>query len=821
MALHLPTTVIVLALGVGFLFAEQFQLNVEFRRQAHTFTLAGVPLVIGVLVLPPVAFVTTRVVASLLAFVWQRVSVDKMAYNAAAYAFEAAAGAALVHVLYTPERGLDSGTAIVLIALMAGVDQVMAGLVMIMIRVHDGPLSRADAIGVLAPALVLSVTSTMFAFALIILVEHGSLGAAVAVLLVATFASGYRTYAAAHQRHQSLAMVHEFVTGGVGAQSLESLAQELLSRIRRLLRASTVQVMITETDTSDEVPPGTGSALTLAVGEQDTLDVSYQEFDQDDWVVMRILSQQEPLLAARTSKDLDVRQWLDGHGFRDAMMMALPDSGGMRGTLRVTDRLGETATFTAGDLTLLQTLTGHLAVALRSAHLVQQLGYDATHDALTGLANRRGLYTDGQARLTKAAGERRALLLLDLDKFKEVNDSLGHHAGDQLLVEIASRLRGQLRDVDLLARLGGDEFAVLLEDVGPEEASSVAEDLRAKLAEPFTPMVGPSALGSLTLHSTVSIGIARFPDDGLDLSALLRKADIAMYKAKVSGTGHHLYSDIDNADGAVRLRTVDELQAAITHGQFVLHYQPKVDLATGAVQAVEALVRWEHPTRGLLYPGAFIDLVEVSGLMRAMSRIVLGMALDQAQIWQDRGTKLSIAVNLSASSLVDDALPDEVFTMLAVRGVPPAALRLEITEDFLMADRERARKILTRLRSGGVQISIDDYGTGYSSLSYLRDLPVDELKLDQSFVLPMTDDVRAAALVASSIALAHSLGLRMVAEGVETESAYAELVRLGCDQAQGYFISEPLPAAKLDDWLADRCATDHPTSGGSRLSSVV
>ena len=821
LTLDLPVAVVALALGALFFFAEQFLLNVEFRREAHTFTLAGIPLLIGVLVVSPQIFVLTRLVASVLAFVWQRVSADKMAYNSAAYAFEAAADAMLVHLLLRPAHSLDLPAAVTLIAVLAVVDQLISALVLVMIRVHNGPLSRADAFEVLVPAVVLSVTSTMFAFSMIILFEQGILGAAVAAMLLVIFAAGYRAYANARNRHLSLTLVHEFVTGSVGAQSLETLAEELLSRIRRLLRASTVQLMISDDDRGQGLPSEIGSALTLALGEQDSLDVSHHAFDPQDWVVLRTLAQQEPLLAARTTKDPAVRHWLEEHGFRDAMMVALPDSSGMRGTLRVNDRLGETATFTEEDLTLLQTLTGHLAVALRSARLMQKLGYDATHDPLTGLANRRGLYTDGQARLTKAPGQRRALLLLDLDKFKEVNDSLGHHAGDQLLVEVGARLRGQLRGGDLLARLGGDEFAVLLEDAGLDEATSVAKDLRARLAEPFTPPAGPSALGSLALHSTVSIGIARFPDDGPDLSALLRKADIAMYKAKISGAGHHVYNDIDNADGAARLRTVDELQAAITNGQFILHYQPKVDLATGGVHAVEALVRWEHPTRGLLYPEAFLDLVEVSGLMRAITRLVLEIALDQAATWQGQGKQLTIAVNLSASSLVDAALPEEVFAMLAARGVPPAALQLEITEDFLMADRERARKILTRLRNGGVQISIDDYGTGYSSLSYLRDLPVDELKLDQSFVIPMTGDGHAAALVASSIALAHSLGLRMVAEGVETEVAYTELTRLGCDQAQGFFISRPMPAIQLDHWLRNRPAIDQTTHIPPRLSSVA
>jgi len=819
-ALPLPVGVVAVALGAGFFIAEQFLLNVEFRRQAHTFTLAGIPLLIGVLVVSPVVFVLTRLVASVLALVWQRVSVDKMAYNSAAYAFEAAADATLVHLLLRPTSGLDLRTAVTLIALLAAVDQLIGALVLVMIRVHNGPLSRTDVVEVLAPAFVLSVTSSMFALSMIILFESGTLGAVVAAVLLVIFAAGYRAYAGTRHRHESLTLVHEFVTGGVGAQSLETLAEELLSRIRRLLRASTVQVMLIDSD-GDRLPSQVGPALTLAVDEEDSLHVSNGDFDTQDWVVVRTLTQHEPLLAGRTTKDPGVRQWLAGHGFRDAMMVALPDSSGVRGTLRVTDRLGETSTFTAEDLTMLQTLTGHLAVALRSIRLVQKLGHDAAHDSLTGLANRRGLYTDGQARLAETPGRRRALLLLDLDKFKEVNDSLGHHAGDQLLVEVGARLRGQLRSGDLLARLGGDEFAILLEDAGYEEAASVAEILRATLVEPFTTLAGSSAAGRVRLHSTVSIGIARFPDDGPDLSSLLRKADIAMYKAKISGEGYHVYSDSDHAGGAVRLRTVDELQAAITSDQFVLHFQPKVDLDTGDVNSVEALVRWDHPTRGLLYPSAFLNLVEVSGLMRAMTRLVLEMAIDQAALWQGQGRPLTIAVNLSASSLVDGGLPDEVFAMLAARGVGPSALQLEITEEFLMADRERARNILTRLRDGGVQISIDDYGTGYSSLSYLRELPIDELKLDQSFILPMADDDRAAALVASTIALAHSLGLRMVAEGVETEIAYTNLKRLGCDQAQGYFMSRPVPAGELDDWLRNRRAVNEPPHSPPRLSSVA
>jgi len=440
----------------------------------------------------------------------------------------------------------------------------------------------------------------------------------------------------------------------------------------------------------------------------------------------------------------------------------------------------------------------------------------ATTDDLTGLPNRRALYAEGHVLLTDPRRRRQALLMMDLNKFKDVNDSLGHHAGDLLLIQVGTRLSEHLRDDDVLARLGGDEFAILLQDAGADEATEVAAKLHAALAQPFT-------LEDTRLHSSISIGISLFPDDGADLSALLRKADIAMYRAKASDLGHCFYDSANDssASATTRLQTVEELRTALTSDQLVLHYQPKIDLATGEVQSVEALVRWDHPHRGLLYPDAFLDLVEESGLMPALTRVVLAQALDQVANWHSQGRQLTVAVNLSASCLADTGLPEQVFSMLAARALPPDALQLEITEEFLMSDLGRARAILTRLRHGGVEICIDDYGTGYSSLSYLRDLPIDELKLDRSFIVPMADDARAAALVASTIGLAHILGLRMVAEGVETAVAYAELKRLGCDQAQGYFMCRPVPAAELDYWLGARPARDPFIGMAQRPSSAL
>jgi diguanylate cyclase (GGDEF)-like protein len=440
------------------------------------------------------------------------------------------------------------------------------------------------------------------------------------------------------------------------------------------------------------------------------------------------------------------------------------------------------------------------AYAFRQLRRLADLRRQATTDDLTGLPNRRAFYAGAESRLRRldaSPPNTAALLLLDLDRFKEVNDSLGHQVGDQLLVEIGRRLTAALAPGDLLARLGGDEFAMLLDHVDEARAEDLANGLRAEIAR-------PCMLEGIAVRTDASIGLVLVPEHGTTLSLLLRRADIAMYQAKQARRGHQLYCGESDDSGPMRLRVLQELHTALDQGQLLLHYQPKLNLRTGKVDSVEALVRWMHPQRGLLYPDSFLGLAEDAGMMRRLSQVVLEEALDQAVLWRAGDHPLSVAVNLSASSLVDAELPFEIARMLIDRGLPPEVLEIEVTEEFLMADRDRTRHVLARLRDLGIRIAVDDFGTGYSSLAYLRELPVDDLKLDRSFVFPMAEDPRAAALVFSTVELAHSLGLTMIAEGVEDQATLTALTEHGCDLAQGYFISRPVAAPVLDAWLADR-----------------
>ncbi len=430
----------------------------------------------------------------------------------------------------------------------------------------------------------------------------------------------------------------------------------------------------------------------------------------------------------------------------------------------------------------------------------EELARRALHDALTGLPN-RALLLDRLGQALRAAaraggGTAVALLLLDLDRFKEVNDTLGHPAGDALLAEVAARLRAAVRGSDTVGRLGGDEFAVLLPGDDAAGAARVAATVAAALAAPLVVEGQALVVGG-------SIGIAACPAHGADVATLLRHADIAMYTAKRTRTGVAVYDPAQDARARARLALLDDLRAGIAAGAFTLHYQPKIDLDTGRSSWVEALVRWAHPTRGLLPPEVFIPLAESTGLIVPLTRWVLEEATRQAGAWRRAGLAVSVAVNLSAASLQDPALPATVAALLGAHALPAGLLRVELTESMLMADVGRAPVALAALADIGVRVSVDDFGTGYSSLAYLKRLPVDELKIDKAFVRDVAVDASDAAIVGATIGLGHGLGLRVVGEGVESQASLDALRALGCDGAQGYHIARPLPPAAMTRWLRD------------------
>jgi diguanylate cyclase len=446
-------------------------------------------------------------------------------------------------------------------------------------------------------------------------------------------------------------------------------------------------------------------------------------------------------------------------------------------------------------------LSYHEARALADSRQLAQT------DELTGLVNRRGFQSRARDVLAANSGPL-AVLLVDLDGFKDINDALGHPTGDELLRALGGRLSREAKHGALIGRIGGDEFAVLTDDA-EHGANEVAARLLVEIRRPFE-------LQGMELRIDASIGIASAPHDGVTLDDLLRHADIAMYRAKARHLGVLRYSaDAGESRGA--LLTMAELRRAVENdpSQLVLHYQPKVHLMSGRLAGVEALVRWQHPERGLLMPGEFLPLAEKARLMGLLTERVLERAMTEMASWKGQLGGQPVAVNLPAEAVGDPTLVERVAALLAATNTPAGRLHLEITEDFLMADLTGARIVLEKLRALGIEISIDDYGTGYSSLAYLRDLPVDELKLDRAFVQPILADRRAAAIVRSTIDLAHSLGLRMVAEGIEDVDTWHRLLAMGCDIGQGYLFGRPQPAVDLEAALASPTNVFNPAAANS------
>ena len=441
-------------------------------------------------------------------------------------------------------------------------------------------------------------------------------------------------------------------------------------------------------------------------------------------------------------------------------------------------------------------IQGMFADVTERRRAIELLAHQARHDSLTGLPNRDRFQDLLEAMLDGSSGHpgRLAVLIVDLDRFREINDTFGHHFGDRVLTALIPRFEAAVGRGEVVARLGGDEFALILPGAGRGRATRVADQLLKGLGEPLY-------LDGQTLDIDASIGVALHPDHGDDRVTLMRHADVAMYAAKRARCGHAVYSADQSPYHPRRMAMIADLRRAAGLDQLLLHYQPKVDLATGEVDGAEALIRWWHPRDGLISPGQFIPLAEQTGLIREIDLWAAARAMEESRAWVGSGRPLMVSVNLAATDLQDPTLVAHFARMLAGSGVPARRLIVEVTESAMMADPRLAREVLGGLHDMGVKIAIDDFGTGYSSLAYLKDLPIDEVKIDQSFIREMAEQPAHACIVRAVVDLGHNLGLRVTAEGVEDARTLDLLARLGCDLAQGYHISRPLPAPEFQEWL--------------------
>ncbi|WP_369054489.1 putative bifunctional diguanylate cyclase/phosphodiesterase [Kineococcus terrestris] len=776
---HTGYIAVLVALFAAFFITELGQALVEFRDQAFSFSLSSIPLVLGVLACAPEHLVALRVAAAVCAFAVQRPAAAKFAFNTSSYFLDVVLLLVLVGWLVEPSDSLTWRTAVGCYVAMAIGDLVTSCLVALVIRINSGPMTWRDLAGLLVPAAVFVLISTVIACTAVVLWADGPLGVALLAALTATTAAAYRGYLVLRRRHQSLQTVQEFIdAASVAAAARDGdLVAHLLEHARTVLRARRVELVV-----------GPAGGASHHVAQEDGEESEPAPVDLLDELLAdggaRLLDGSGPPAAARL---------LSAAGAGDALLAPVP-AGGVPARLLVADRVGDTTSFDGDDLRLLQAFAGHLGVRLQNDRLVDRLQHDATHDELTGLGNRALL----QQRLAEALPRGPvAVLLLDLDRFKEVNDTLGHPAGDELLQVVARRLRSVAPPGSAVVRLGGDEFAVLVTGGDVREA---AEQLAVAVAEAVRP---PVALADATVSTAVSTGIA-VSAPGERPADVLRHADTAMYAAKTAGGGYRVWEPDLDSGRAERLSLLADLHTAVERGDEALglHYQPKVDLRTGAVTGVEALVRWTHPRLGPLSPAAFIPLVESTGLVHPFTRHVLAVALRQCREWLDAGLDLSVAVNLSARNLGDADLPRRVGEALARAGVPADRLVLEITESAVMGDPRQSVQVLRRLADSGVTLSLDDFGTGHSSLSYLQRLPVHEVKVDRSFVAGLTAEDPAErrvahALVGGITGLSRALELRVVAEGVEDRATLEVLRALGCDVVQGWHTGRPVPGGEI------------------------
>ena len=805
------------AFAPAILAAEGLMLHIELRNQTHSFNLSEIPLVIGFFFAAPWAVVAGRLLGHLIyRLVVVRQSPLKIVFNLSSFAADSVAGLAVFHLVAGPHSPLSPiSWAAVLVAVLAA-DAVSLTAVTTVIRWNGGGSEISSV--VLTGAATAGINTGLAILAVVIL-WAAPWGFALFVLVVLAFSLLYRRHFALRHRYSSLQMLYGF-TQAIGASiKAEEVTGALLGEACKLLRTAHAELVLLDDETGEPALRITGDVDGEPARERMPIPGLV-----DEPVWRHVVSARRPVSIPRTTRDPEALSCLARMGVSDCMLAPIVADDRVVGTIMVADRLTNISTFDQDDLQVFATVASHASVSLENGRLVERLQreaeerrHEARTDSLTGLPNRtmfvqRVADIAGAAagRTSGPAGQRRdsaspaGVMLMDLDRFKQVNDTLGHHHGDLLLQEVAKRLVDALRVEDTVARLGGDEFAILL-----PRATSAAEviDTAARLVAALDL---PFSLEGISVEIGASVGVAMFPEHGRDATTLLQRADVAMYEAKDNDRSIALYSTERDENSVERLTMATELRSAMLNGEIEVYYQPKARLADGVVVGAEALMRWNHPTRGMIGPNVFIPVAEQTGLITPLTITVLRRALEQSQVWSELGHEIGVSVNLAVRSLLDTDLPGQIQELLTEMDVPAARLTLEITESSVMADPTRTIAVLHRLAALGVTLSVDDFGTGYSSLSYLRRLPVNEVKIDQSFVFRIGTDPKDAAIVRSVVELGHNLGLRIVAEGVEDRVSWDLLEKMGCDDAQGHYLTKPIPADSLTHWLVTTNADARP-----------
>ena len=776
-------------LALAFWLVEIVPIHLEWAGQAYSMSLSEVPLVLGLFFCPSSLLVAARVIGGGVALAASRKQPPhKLAFNIALQSLEASLAVAVFAVLPGSHALTPMGRApMALLAVMTS-SLVSMSAVSIAVRLSVGVLDSSVLVSFLRSGVFAILVNTSIALVLATALDDTP---TVAIpMLVMLLAAGvvYRAYVTLRQRHSGLEMLYQFTSGLNQTSTTEHRIRDILTRTRGMLRAETAGLLLLG---SDSEPP-----MLRWIREDDVLHtVRYNEHDTDG-PFKRVVDHGDVVVIARTTRSTAEQEFLTSRDFRDAAIAPLLLDGQTRGALFVADRQGDVASFTDDDGRLFQTVAAQVSSVLDNSRLLDRLTHDSLHDALTGLANRQCFQNRLRTALSAARPEA-AVMLTDLDRFKEINDTLGHHHGDLLIREIAARIAETAPAIATVARLGGDEFALLVPGIDEEAAIELACRIREAIKEPCT-------LDGVSIEVDASIGIAVSPAHGTDDSVLLKRADMAMYAAKSAHTGVELYDRERDEYSPRRLALASRLRSAIESGEMLLHYQPQTNAATGEVVGAEALIRWQHPEYGLVPPMEFVPIAEQSGAIGQLTQWVLESAVGQLAEWRRQGLRIGVSVNASMRNLLDPEMAERLTELLAHHHLPEGSLTIEITESHLMSDPGRTLPLLHRLAAHGVRLSVDDFGTGYSSLAYLNDLPVHEVKIDKSFLRVDGDSRSNDAIVRAIVSMSQHLGLETVAEGVEDAAAERALAALGCTRLQGFYIARPMPAADFTRWITAR-----------------